>query len=185
MQRAYGAVVTAPMTRQVMVSDTEPAHADHMTSISLDTTSLDTTSLTGPPTTVRAERSRQSAARRLRAVLSTNAITSAAVGVVATIAPGAVDEVLGTGHAGWIRLIGGVSFIVFAAVVSALARSAAATRARYAPLVSALDTSYVLGVIVTIAAGWYSTTGSWVMAGTAALVADFAIGQVWFARRSR
>jgi hypothetical protein len=86
---------------------------------------------------------------------------------------------LGTGHAGWIRLVGGIGFLVFAAAVYALAGTVPATRARSAPLVS------VAGVIVTIAAGWYSTTGSWVMAASAALVADFAVGQLWFARRSR
>jgi hypothetical protein len=148
-------------------------------------TVMNSTTATHPPTTVRSERIRRSASHWLCLVLMTNAITSGAVGVVATLAPGTLDELLGTGHAGWIRLVGGVGFLVFAAAVHALARTAPGTRARYAPLVSVFDTTYVAGVIVTIAAGWYSTTGSWVMAASAALVADFAVGQLWFARRSR
>jgi hypothetical protein len=137
-----------------------------------------------PPTTVRIERDRGIASRRLRAVLLTNALTSGVVGAIATVAPGAVAELLGTGHEGWIRLLGGVGFLVFAAAVTALASSNPSTRARYAPFVSVFDASYVIGVIVTVAIGWYSTTGGWVMAATAALVADFAFGQIWFARRS-
>ena len=118
-------------------------------------------------------------------MLLANALTSGVVGAIATLAPGAVDELLGTGHEGWIRLFGGVGFLVFAVAVCALASGSPSTRARYAPLVSLFDASYVIAVIVTIAAGWYSTTGSWVMGATAALVADFALGQLWFARRSR
>lgn len=141
-------------------------------------------SSSSPSTTVRADRTRREAGHWLRVVLTTNAVTSGVVGAFATVTPGAVDELLGTGHDGWIRLFGGIGFLVFAAAVYALARSAPATRARYAPLVSVFDTTYVLGTFATIAAGWFSTTGSWVMAATALLVADFAIGQVWFARRS-
>ena len=134
-----------------------------------------------PHTTVRAERDRVTASRRLRAVLLTNALTSGVVGAITALAPGAVDDLLGTGHDGWLRLFGGIGFLVFAAAVGALARCSPATRARYAPLVSVFDAAYVLGVVVTVTAGWYSTTGDWVMAATAALVAEFAVGQVWFA----
>jgi hypothetical protein len=138
-----------------------------------------------PHTTVRAERDRSIASQRLRAVLLTNALTSGVVGAITALAPGPVDDLLGTGHEGWLRLFGGIGLLAFAVTVGALARCSPATRARYAPLVSMFDAAYVLGVIVTVSAGWYSTTGDWVMAATAALVAEFAVGQVWFARRSR
>ena len=138
-----------------------------------------------PHTTVRAERDRWTASQRLRAVLLVNALTSGVVGAITTVSPGVVDELLGTGRESWLRLLGGIGFLVFAVAVCALASSSTSTRARYAPLVSLFDASYVIAVIVTIAAGWYSTTGGWVMAATAGLVADFALGQLWFARRSR
>lgn len=132
-----------------------------------------------------ARRRSRSAATSLRIVLMTNALSSGAVGVVALVAPGTVDELLGTGRDGWIRLIGGVGFLVFAVAVFELARAPITTRARWAPLVSTFDTAYVIGTILAIVAGWFSTTGNWVMALTALLVTDFAIGQVWFARRVR
>jgi len=145
---------------------------------------MTSTRLPHPPTTVRNERTSRTAAHRLRVVLMTNAVTSGIVGAVATVAPAAVDELLGTGEVGWIRLVGGIGFLVFGAAVYGLTRSTTATRARYAPVVSLLDGSYVIGTLLTIAAGWYSGVGNVVMALSAVLVADFAITQLWFARRT-
>jgi len=60
-------------------------------------------------------------AQRLRNILRVNAATSMAAGLVMSIAPAAVDRILGTGHTAWIRVVG-VGLVVFATDVAVAPR---------------------------------------------------------------
>ena len=120
--------------------------------------------------------------RRLRLVLRSNALTSGLGGLVAVAAPGWLDELLGTGHPGWVRLVG-AGLAAFAGVVALVSRTASPVLGRVAPLISVADASWVVGTILTIAAGWYSNTGAVLMASVAAMVAGFSIAQANLSRR--
>lgn len=121
--------------------------------------------------------------RMLRAVLATNATTSALGGLVAAVAGTWLDdELLGTGHPGWVRLAG-AGLIVFGIAVALVSRSATGALPDRARLVSVADAGWVVFTIVTILAGWYSTTGAVLMAVVAAMVTVFGVEQLLFARR--
>jgi hypothetical protein len=140
---------------------------------------------TAQPDTVRPDTAaRLRADTWLRTVLTVNATTSIAGGALATVAAGRIDSLLGTGSPGWVRLVG-VGLVAFGIAVLALARGPRARRVQLTPLVSALDAGWVVGTAAAIAAGWFSTRGAWVMGGLAALIADFALIQMWTVRRTR
>lgn len=136
--------------------------------------------VTAPPVTA----ARLRADTWLRTALTVNAATSILGGALATVAAGRIDSLLGAGSPGWVRLVG-VGLVAFGCAVLALARGPRARRAQLTPLVSALDAGWVIGTAAAIAAGWFSTRGAWVMGGLAALIADFALVQMWAAGRSR
>ena len=135
------------------------------------------------PTAPTRPASRPTAADVLRAVLTVNAITSIGGGAAALVAGGAIAELIGAAGVGWVRLVG-AGLLLFGLDVLLLARSPARTRARWAPLVSAVDAAWVAGTIGAIAAGWFSTRGNWMMGAVGVVVLDLAIAQVWSARRS-
>ena len=120
--------------------------------------------------------------RRLRLVLRSNALTSGLGGLVAVAAPGWLDELLGTGHPGWVRLVG-AGLAAVAGVVALVGRASRPVLVRVAPLISVADASWVVGTILTIAAGWYSNSGAIVMASVAAMVTGFSIAQATLSRR--
>jgi hypothetical protein len=121
--------------------------------------------------------------RMLRSVLATNATTSFLGGLVALVAGPWLDEVLlGTGHPGWVRLVGG-GLVLFAAGVAAVARSSTDTLPRAAQAVSVADAAWVAFTLVTIVAGWYSTSGAVAMAVVAVMVAVFGVEQAVLGRR--
>lgn len=120
----------------------------------------------------------------LRAVLTTNAATSGASGAVAMVLAGPVDSMLGTEATVWVRLVG-AGLVAFAAVVLLIAHGPAGRLERVTPAVSAGDAAWVIGSIVTIALGWYSTGGAAVMAMVAAMVGTFGIAQAVLVHRLR
>lgn len=121
---------------------------------------------------------------RLRLVLNANATTSGLGGLAAVVLGGPVDELLGTGSVGWVRLVG-AGLVMFAAFVAWTARAPRARLIRDTPSISAGDAAWVLGTVVTAALGWYSTTGVVAMGLVAAMVATFGIMQALLVRRLR
>jgi len=114
--------------------------------------------------------------QRLRNTLRVNATTSLLGGLAAAGVPGTLDRLLGTGHPGWVRLVG-VGLAVFAIDVLVVAGATAATLRRWTAPIVAADVAWVLATGVTIAAGWYSTRGAVLVGAVGAMVAAFAIRQ--------
>ncbi len=120
--------------------------------------------------------------RRLRLVLRSNALTSGLGGLIALAAPGWLDELLGTGRPGWIRLVG-AGLVAFAGFVALTSRASTLRLARVAPLISLADAAWVAGSVLTIAAGWYSTSGAVLMASVGVMVGAFSIAQAILSKR--
>ena len=115
------------------------------------------------------------AAQRLRNTLRLNAFTSMLGGLAATVAPGPLDNhLLGTGHPGWVRLVG-VGLIVFASTVAAVGGSRTTTLLRGTPAIIAADTAWVVASAMTIVGNWYSSSGAATIAAVAGMVAFFAV----------
>lgn len=115
-------------------------------------------------------------AQRLRTTLRVNAATSAAGGLVAALAPSALDDVLGTGHPGWVRLVG-AGLVVFALDVVIVSGLRTARLRRFAAGVVVADASWVAATVLAVALGWFSIAGAVVMSIVAAVVATFAVLQ--------
>jgi hypothetical protein len=144
-----------------------PVSADDapMTTITAPTTSLSRT--TG-------------AAARLRLVLLTNAGTSAAAGLAAVVAPGAVGDLLGIAHTGWVRAVG-AGLVLFALDIVLGVRSSRYL-ANTALITSVADLAWVVGTVAVVAAGDLTTTGRVLAVVMGIGVLDFALLQLWFRR---
>jgi hypothetical protein len=120
--------------------------------------------------------------RRLRAVLSVNAVTSLTTGAVGLAAAGWWSDRLGIGSTAWTRIVS-AGLIVFAIEVLLVARSRPRRLRTGAVAVSVADIAWVAATIAVIAAGALNGTG--VALGTAVglVVADFALLQLWFRSR--
>jgi hypothetical protein len=123
-----------------------------------------------------------SSADRLRLVLRANAATSALGGLVMAVAPEQLDELLGSGHPGWVRVIG-LALLPFAALVAWLSTTDAARLRRLTPAIVFGDAGWVIASVATILIGWYSVTGVIVVLVMAGAVGDFAVLQWRFLRR--
>lgn len=115
-------------------------------------------------------------AQRLRNILRLNAVTSTVGGLIAVIAAGPLDRLLGTGQPGWVRATGG-GLVVFAGAVTSIAGARASTLARLTPLVIMADVAWVLASAATIAAGWFSFGGGTLVAAVTLQVGSFAVLQ--------
>ena len=118
----------------------------------------------------------RSAAQRLRNALRLNAFTSTLGGFVCVMAGGWTSAILGTGHAGLVRLVG-LGLVVFAADVAAVGGSRMSRLSRWSPVVSVADAVWVAATVATIAAGWYSTVGVFIVAAVAMMVGGFGVAQ--------
>lgn len=118
---------------------------------------------------------------RLRIVLRTNATTSGLGGLIAAVAPGPLDEVLGTGQEGWVRLVG-VGLVAFAALVVVTSRLDREQLVKAVPGISLGDGSWVVGTIIAIALGWFSTSGVVVMGLVGVMVGVFGFEQALMVR---
>jgi hypothetical protein len=117
----------------------------------------------------------------LRIVLRTNATTSGLGGLVAALAPGPLDEVLGTGQEGWVRLIG-IGLVAFAALVVGTSRFDREQLVRAVPGISLGDGSWVVGTIIALALDWFSTSGAVVMGLVGVMVGVFGVEQALLVR---
>jgi hypothetical protein len=118
----------------------------------------------------------------LRLVLRTNATTSGLGGLAALTAGGPVDDLLGTGQVGLVRLVG-AGLALFAIGVAIVSRFDRRGLLRHVPGISVGDASWVAGTIVAITLGWFSTGGAITMAVIAVMVGVFGIEQALLVRR--
>lgn len=126
----------------------------------------------------------RSAAQRLRNTLRVNALASTVGGLVCATAGGWTSTVLGTGHAGLVRLIG-LGLIVFAVEVAVVAGARVSRLNRWAPVVSVADALWVGTTIVAVGADWFSTVGVLIVGVVAVMVGAFGVAQLRAWRRFR
>ncbi|MGK0275571.1 MAG: hypothetical protein ACI9N0_001957 [Ilumatobacter sp.] len=119
---------------------------------------------------------------RLRLVLRINAANSIVFGAVMAATPEAVDDVLGTGRPGWIRLVG-LGLAGFAFFVGWLSTASPKLLKRAVPQVVLGDVGWVVGSVVTVLLGWYSGGGNVAVLAMAVAVDVFAALQWWSWRR--
>lgn len=117
----------------------------------------------------------------LRIVLGANATTSGLGGLIAAVAPGPLDEVLGTGQEGWVRLVG-IGLVAFAALVVVTSRLDREQLVRLVPGISLGDGSWVVGTVIAIGLGWFSTSGAVVMGLVGLMVGVFGVEQALLVR---
>jgi hypothetical protein len=137
-----------------------------------------TTTITTTPTTSTAP---TTAADRLRTVLSVNAATSFAGGVLGLLATDRLVDELGLQSAGWTRLVS-AGLVLFAIDVALGARSSRHL-ANTALLTSVLDVAWVAATVVVLATVDLTGLGQAVAVGMGIAVADFAVLQLWFRSR--
>lgn len=97
------------------------------------------------------------------------------------IAPATTDDVLGTGHPGWVRVVG-LALLPFAALVVWLSTTHPERLRLVTPGVIAGDAAWVVASIATIALGWYSGGGIALVVAMAVMVDVWAFLQ-WSAWR--
>ncbi len=98
------------------------------------------------------------AERRLRVVLGVNATTSIVAGLVLAVAPDRIDDLLGTGRPGWVRVVG-LAVVLFGLDYAWVSRSPRAWLTRLTPAVIAGDVAWVVLSVVTLLLGWFSGGG--------------------------
>ena len=119
--------------------------------------------------------------RRLRFVLRANAASSTISGLAMAVVPGVVDNLLGTGHNGWVRLVG-LSLLPFAAFVAWLSTADRRDLRLYTPVIVAGDIGWVVASIATVSLGWYSGMGIVAVLAMALVIGVFALLQFNAAR---
>ncbi len=119
----------------------------------------------------------------LRTTLKSNAIFTAGSAALLIIAAGPIGDLLGTDRTGLIRVVG-ILLGVFAVDVALLGRARADRLVPGALAVAVADVAWVVGSVVTIALGWYSSAGTVAVLGAAAVVAGFAFLELRFWRRA-
>ncbi len=151
-----------------MVSMTGRRLSGGMTHAYTPHTSADSTPLVG--------RTAVDCERRLRFVLRANAASSTISGAVMAAAPGVIDDMLGTGHTGWVRLVG-LALLPFAAFVAWLSTASSRQLRLHTPGIVAGDVGWVIGSIATVLLGWYSGIGIAAVLAMALVVDVFALLQ--------
>jgi len=138
-----------------------------------------TESLTGESGAIRPASNTES---KLRFVLRTNATTSALGGLAMAVGPGAVDQLLGTGQPGWVRIVG-LALLPFAALVAWLSTTDRRRLALHTPGIVVGDVVWVVASVVTVLLGWYPSSGVIIVLAMAAGVDTFAVLQFVLLRR--
>lgn len=126
----------------------------------------------------------RTSAQRLRNTLRVNGSVSALCGIAAAAFAPWVDDVLGTGHPGWVRAVG-LGLVVFGAAVVFLAGRRASALRRWATIVVAADAAWLAATALAIALGWFSGPGIAVMAAVGVFVGACAVRQWAGIRRLR
>ncbi len=116
------------------------------------------------------------AERRLRRVLAANATTSVVAGAALAIAPDRLDDLLGTGQPGWVRIVG-IAVVLFGIDVAWLARRPRRDLVRFTPAVIVADVAWVVLSVVTLLLGWFAGAGIAAVIAMAVAVDTFALLQ--------
>jgi hypothetical protein len=130
--------------------------------------------MTPRPTTGTAKRT--DSEPKLRSVLRLNALNSFVFGGLLAAIPERIDELLGTGHPGLVRLVG-LGLLPFAALCAWLSTRSREMLRRVTPLIVTGDVAWVIASVVTIMLGWYSGGGAVAVLAMAAIVEVFALLQ--------
>ena len=138
------------------------------------------TTITAPSTTTTATAS-STAASRLRTVLTVNAATSLAGGLIGLAATDRLVEELGLQSTGWTRLVS--AGLVLFAIDVALGAQSTRYLARTALLTSVLDIAWVVATVAVLATVDLTGIGQVVAVVLGLAVADFAVLQLWFRHR--
>lgn len=113
---------------------------------------------------------------KLRRVLRLNAINCIVSGTAMAVAAGPIDELLDTGHPGWIRIVG-LGLLPFAALCLWAAAGPVERLRKETPSIIAGDVAWVVASIVTVLLGWYSGGGIVAVLAMAVVVDTFAVLQ--------
>lgn len=113
---------------------------------------------------------------KLRTVLRANGVNCILSGTALAVFAGPIDDLLDTGHPGWIRVVG-LGLLPFAAYCWWLAAGPRKRLVQDTPLVIAGDIGWVAASIVTVLLGWYSGGGIVAVLAMAAVVDVFALLQ--------
>ncbi len=127
---------------------------------------------------------RSGCARKLRIVLRLNATNSFVFGALLAALPTTVDDLLDTGHPGWIRLVG-LGLLPFGALCAWLSTASLSMVRRITPQIVIGDVGWVVASVVTVLLGWYSDGGIIAVLAMAAVVDVFALLQWTEWRRLR
>ena len=114
---------------------------------------------------------------RLRTVLRLNAAVTGVCAAALTIFARPLDDLLGTGRPGAVRITG-VALLVFALDVLLIARARRVLLLRGGWCIAAADIAWVVASVVTVAVGWYGAAGNVLVVGAAAVVAALATTEV-------
>lgn len=121
---------------------------------------------------------------KLRRVLRLNAANCIVSGTALAVAAGPIDDLLDTGHPGWIRLVG-LGLLPFAALCSWVAAGPLQRLRTVAPLIVAGDVNWVIASVVSVLLGWYAGGGVVAVLAMAVVVDTFAVLQFVAWRRLR
>ncbi len=113
---------------------------------------------------------------KLRRVLRLNAANCVVSGTALTVAAGPIDNLLDTGHPGWVRLVG-IGLLPFAAICWWAAAGPLQRLRSVTPLIIAGDVTWVVASVVTVLLGWYSGGGIVAVLAMAVVVDVFAVLQ--------
>lgn len=105
-----------------------------------------------------------------------NAANCVVSGTVLAVAARPIDDLLDTGHPGWIRVVG-VGLLPFAVICWWVAAGSLDRVRRATPFIVAGDVTWVAASVVTVLFGWYSGGGAAAVLAMAAVVDVFAVLQ--------
>lgn len=114
--------------------------------------------------------------RHLRFVLRLNAVNSVVCGLLLVCFPEPFADLLGSGHPGWVRLVG-VGLLAFAAVLTWIAAGDRDRLRVQTPAVIAGDLGWVVVSVVALGLGWFSGAGVALVIAMALVVDTFALLQ--------
>ena len=121
---------------------------------------------------------------KLRRVLRLNAASCVVSGTALAVAARPIDDVLDTGHPGWIRLVG-LGLLPFAALCWWVAAGPLQRLRKATPWIIAGDVDWVIASVGTVLLGWYSGGGVVVVLAMSVVVDTFAVLQFAGWRRLR
>jgi ribosome-associated toxin RatA of RatAB toxin-antitoxin module len=151
------------MTSEVIATRPNVAHASDM----------DTTSTREHATLDALHTPTRRSAQRLRDTLRLNAATSLMGGLVAAAAPSSLDQLLDTGHEGWVRVVG-IGLVAYALGLLTLAGSGVPRLIRWTPSIVGADIAWVVASTAAIVVGCFSRPGSALVLAIGLAVGGFA-----------